>query len=289
MENLRMSICLAVIFALAGSSPTIWAGAQNIPVDESIEGLKREIRVLNLVNGLNLTPEQMDRILSLARRAEGCRAEFRKTVGSFEEEEGRALEEIGSFLRLGLEIPQNTAQSFHGISNEARRAGLMMREEMKNLTEQASRVLESHQIHQMELYVPCIIPPKGEARIGQAADFKGLSRSLERLRELPARVYSMRRRAIAQRTLDALKLRAAPGTNGDERELLGRIVSITDRARALDEAEFTIQKESLAEEMAGLLKQEIPAGQLDRKIEGFLLSPEMIRLLEERLSTNPLD
>jgi hypothetical protein len=154
---------------------------------------------------------------------------------------------------------------------------------MKGLAEEIEESLEPHQLYQLQEFVPCIIPPKGEKRIGQARDYKGLARSLERIRRIPSRFYQQRRDEIVRRTLEGLKLHAPFFSDLDEEEMKRHIESIYDEVRNLEDAEFEIQKERLAENLISPFKPEVPSNNLMRKIAGFLLSPEVIPVLEARI------
>lgn len=59
-----------------------------------------------------------------------------------------------------------------------------MEKKIREKAEQIKEVLEEHQTHQLLEFIPCIIPPEGESRIGQAQGHKGLARGIERIRSL---------------------------------------------------------------------------------------------------------
>ena len=62
-----------------------------------------------------------------------------------------------------------------------------------------------------------------------------------------------------------------------------RIESIYDAVRNLEDAEFEIQKEQLAEDLISTFQPQAPSNSLIRKITGFLLSAEIIPVLERRV------
>jgi len=246
------------------------------------EELRREIRVFNLVNGLDLTKEQMKMVLENAEKSEHLRKQF-KTMLLFKQNEiGIVLEEIKPHLKENRETPSSVARNYHRLSNEIKRAKIEMDERIRELALEVKENLEQHQLYQLEQYVPCVIPPKGESRIGQAKDYKGMTKSFERIRRIPYRIYERRKDNICRRTLDGLKLHAYRGVDFNEKEMIGKVQKIYDKVRRLDAAEFEIQKETLAEELHSLIKPPLNAINLTRKIELFLLSSEIIPILEER-------
>lgn len=251
---------------------------------EKTEELRREIRVLNLMNGLDLTQEQMEIILTSAREYQGLMARFEHILRNSQDEMEAVLEEIRSYLRENEEIPSQTVQKYHRLDRESREERLKIQEKMKESAREVEECLEPHQLYQLREFVPCVIPPKGEKRIGQARDYKGLTRGLERIRRVPSPVYQQKKEEIVGRTLEGLKLHAPPFSDMDDEEMKWHIETIYDDVRSLEDAEFEIQKERLAEELISPFKPEIPSGNVMRKIAGFLLSEEVITILEERLN-----
>jgi hypothetical protein len=251
---------------------------------EKTEELRREIRVLNLMNGLDFTQEQMEIILMSAKEYQGLMARFEHVLLNSQDEMEVVLEEIRSYLRENEEIPSQTVQKYHRLDRENREERLKIQEKMKGLARKVEECLEPHQLYQLRKFVPCIIPPKGEKRIGQAKDYEGLTRGLERVRRVPSPVYQQRKEEIVSRTLERLKLHAPPFSDMDDEEMKWHIETIYDDVRSLEDAEFEIQKERLAEELISPFKPEIPSDNVMRKIAGFLLSEEVITVLDERLN-----
>jgi hypothetical protein len=174
-------------------------------------------------------------------------------------------------------------QNFHRVEKEMKKARMEMNERIQVLAKHIEQNLESHQIYQLGNFVPCVIPPKGEARIGQAQDYKGPVRSLERIRQIPPPIYQRKKGIILRRTLEKMKFHLSRNLDTDEKEMKKKILEVYDEARRLDDAEFEIQKKELAEGLVSIYKPRIQAKNLNRKIKGFLLSDEVIPIIQERL------
>lgn len=269
-------VCFFCALYLEGESKT---GSASL---ERIEELQREIRVLNLVNGLDLTQEQMEMILSSAREIKQLREQFKSSVLFRQEEMGTLLEEIKRYVKDRKEIPASTVKRYHRLNREIKEARAKMEDRIRQLAKEIEEHLESHQLYQIEQFIPCIIPPQGEARIGRANENSGITRSLERIRRIPASLYHLKKEDIFRRTLEGMKLHAAPDMEFDEEEARLHILSLYDEARQLDDAEFEIQKEKLAEKLISPFKPDHPPARLDRKISAFLLSPEIVTILEDK-------
>lgn len=284
MEKGKVSV-LWMVLAVFLTAGLLW-GLPELPREklEKTGELRREIRLLNLMNGLDLTQEQMEIILTSAKEYQRLMARFEHILRNSQDKMEAVLEEIRSYLRENEEIPSQTVQKYHRLDRENREGRLKIQEEMKGLAREVEECLEPHQFYQLREFIPCIIPPKGEKRIGQARDYKGLTRGLERVRRVPSHVYQQRKEEIVSRTLEGLKLHAPPFSDMDDEEMKWHIETIYDDVRSLEDAEFEIQKERLAEELISPFKPEIPSGNVMRKIAGFLLAEEVITILEERLN-----
>jgi len=66
-------------------------------------------------------------------------------------------------------------------------------EGLRGFAGEIEKNLARQQIYGLDKFVPCIIPPKGDSRIGQAVDVRGMAAKLARLRSVPGRLYEQRR------------------------------------------------------------------------------------------------
>ena len=248
------------------------------------EALKQEIRLLNLVNGLELSLEQMQLIREKASVTQRLRQELRYFYDLRKPELTRILEEIKKIRLENKEVPPELARRFHSLDMELKRRRTRVQEAIKTLARDVEKVLEQHQLYALESYVPCVIPPKGESRIGQAEDLKSLSQRLSRLREMPDWVYARRKAQIVNRTLEMVKLKAGPFFDEERaKESAKKLAKFFDKVRALKEVDFEVQKASLAKEFAAIIKPKVRSQDITRKIEAFLLTPEIIPILEAKI------
>ncbi|NIM90899.1 MAG: hypothetical protein GTO17_08120 [Candidatus Aminicenantes bacterium] len=283
MKKRIFRICLVILFL----APFFLQSQPKEKKFNKSEELRREIRLVNLINGLELNSEQMEMILSRAREVEKLRQEFEARLQFRQAEMERVLEEIKSYRKHNQEVPSTTAQSFHHLQTEFKESRLNLMEKTREYAKEIEKTLEEHQVYQLQEFIPCIIPPKGELRIGQTQDHKGLTRGIERIRELPCRFYARKKDQIIERTLARMKLHAPPRVEIDEKEMKKHIGFVLEKARSLKDIEFDLQKDELAAELIAPLKPQTLSSNspLSRKIEAFLLSPEIIPLIEERLES----
>jgi len=271
-------------FLLFGTAISIPAQPLSTAADKT-EGLRREIRLLNLINGLELKPEQMRLIRDKADENKRQADELRSFSQAKKEELDRILEEIRQYRLANQDIPQPLVQRYHALDMELRTARVSLEETRLRLAREIEMGLDRHQVYALEKYVPCVIPPKGESRIGQAADVQGIADRLAKLRSVPDRAYEKRRALIIAKSLEGIKLKAgqALGIEGED-EAAEKIGTFYDRVRSLSEVDFEVQKENLAEEFVSLVKPKRVSLDVSKKIDIFLLSPEVIPILTAQLN-----
>jgi len=157
---------------------------------------------------------------------------------------------------------------------------------MTRIAREVQGILEGHQIYALEHFVPCVIPPQGGARIGQAEDTTAAEGLLARLRAIPAARFERNKEEIARRIVEQLKshLPRGFGLVINEEEETTRILSILNEARELSDVEFELQKTDLIQQVKSVY--ELPESPVDTclKIERHLLDPSIIPLLEEKLA-----
>ncbi|HET90509.1 MAG TPA: hypothetical protein ENN99_07205 [Chloroflexi bacterium] len=268
-----------VLLSLVGCQPLSPAEAQAPP--EKVD-LHRQVQLLNLINGLELTPEQMRFVLDRARQAQERREALEAQAD--EKQMETILEEIRDTLMAGRSISPELRERFSAARADQQRLIETYREEMTELAREVEVMLEDHQRYALERYVPCVIPPPGELRIGQAQGMEGAA-ALERLREIPAARFETHEQRIARRVLEQLKRRFhRPVLILDEEAELERIVELMRSARALSALDFELQKESLVEELLAPYEAARPPVDPTAVIARHLLDPAIIPLLEEKLT-----
>jgi len=111
------------------------------------------------------------------------------------------------------------------------------------------KILTPSQLSLVSDFSCCITPPKNlkdPARVGQAAVSEERLTLLRGVRRIPESIWSTSRATILKKTGDILAM-AFPGMPDSEKKLHGeRAGQILDKARALSDVDFEMQKEELA-------------------------------------------
>ena len=245
--------------------------------------LHRQVQLLNLINGLELTPEQMRFVLEKAQEAQETREELKGEADA--EEMNTVLEEIRDTLMEGQNLSPELRERFFAAKADNERLMEEYQEDAARLAQEVEGVLEDHQLYALERYVPCIIPPEGELRVGQAQGTGGGEAALERLRAIPDDRFERHKEEIARRVLERIRehLHGAVVILDEEAEL-ERIAALIEEARALSDVDFELQKEALIEDLLAPYEATRPQSDLTATITRHLLDPAIIPLLEEKLA-----
>ncbi|MDY6876025.1 MAG: hypothetical protein SWK90_07500 [Chloroflexota bacterium] len=280
MKKLFLLLVVLLLPLISGCQSVQPVSAQS-PLE--IADLHREVQLLNLINGLELSPEQMRLIVGKAQEVQELHEELETEAD--EEEMTSVLEEFRATLMAGENIPPDLVEQWHIVQGQFHTARDAYEVELTRIAGEVEAGLEEHQLYALEQYVPCVVPPQGELRVGQARGTGGSEALLERLRALPAERFERHGKEIARRILERIR----EHTHGavvilDEEIELERIVGLLEDARALPDVEFELQKENLAEELLAPYEMARPQRDPTAVISRHLLDPSIIPLLEEKLA-----
>ena len=269
----------------AGPGPVFAVSTQAEGLDE-VANLRRDVQLLTLINGLDLSAEQMQFILDRAREAEAIRGEIKGRAEGNAAATSQVLSELRETLMRGEVISPELRDEFFSVDRENHALKEEWEQEMARLALEVEEDLEGHQLYALEHYVPCVIPPEGEARIGQAEDTHAGQALLQRIRDIPDVQFEARKDRIAQRVLERVLARLPKGRAlaFDQEKETEWILCFLEKVRSLDEMTFAVEKEALVGEVKSrYASPEVPVD-VSTKIERHLLDPRIIPLLEEKLA-----
>ncbi|MCS7187749.1 MAG: hypothetical protein RMK89_12465, partial [Armatimonadota bacterium] len=253
-----------------------------------------DINILNLVNGLNLTTEQLRRLQELAQVAYNHSAPSQPTVDPVAFNElVRTLYAMKQLLLSGRGIPQ---PMLIRAGQLARQSGLMPQPNPQpmRLREIASQVLSILTDEQKQIlidYKPCLIPPKNlkdPVRVGQAPNNAGYIKALERLRQIPTNIYSRRKAQIIEGLAKQIEAKGGPYPPEERGEFVQRLTNLVERVRSLSDTDFAMKSEELAEEFRKLHRKDLLEERLKeltaQRKEEVLLGKVITNLLNYRLA-----
>lgn len=262
----------------------------SVCVGEDIVKQKRELHtqivIYNLVNGLYLDEEQMKFILEKAEEIDILRQKLKS------EAEFYASKQIDSLLALREEAKKEAPQVPRELAKEIQQNRLSienLRKQYTDAVDEATKEIKAQltdvQLYNMQNFQPCLVPPKEFLRIGQASSPARLLKVLEHIRAIPQARYENRKDEIANRFIEKLSSKHPYLKEEQLSEAKEKFLQIIEDVRSLSDVEFILQKQSIADEVKNIIDKKNPLRvDVDKKIAHFLLHPQIIPVLEEKLS-----
>jgi hypothetical protein len=298
----KMKIIRYFLLAILGFLPMATMASDlpaSIEEEKSIEcitELKRDITVLNLLNGLHLTGEQQAALLQDARNAQKVRDNYRGQFNRVFPDTKKSLEDLKSQLIAGEVSPGNpTEERAKQANDEMKRIRESYVRDDAVIEQHVSTILTDGQKQIIEEFRPCLIPPKNlknPTRAGQANDLSGIERMLAKVRTVPDEVYEQRIDKIIDRQIAKYEKHYEPLDEEIRDAAKADIRSALDDARAMSDVDFELNKEALAEriDLRANRQQEdskflLTHGKRLGKIARFLLDERMIPLLEQKVTS----
>jgi hypothetical protein len=246
-----------------------------------LRGTVADIRVMNLVNTLYLTPEQARAISALIGKSEADQAAMEER---FAEQARQALPALRLLAGDGGVKP---AVAYRDAAAFRRQRALLLKEwrEAQGLyLDELKRILTPNQISMVASFVPCTVPVRSlthPERVGQVNDNTGLENALDRLRRAPARAVPRVTENLERAVAAHLKKKRYE--DDEIGEVVDRVPEVVQTVRSLDEAHYKLKRSELAEQLAA--SPTIAEGpELDRRIVTYLLSPNLAPLLQPTIA-----
>ncbi|MEW6358191.1 MAG: hypothetical protein AB1696_17795 [Planctomycetota bacterium] len=258
-----------------------------------VEDVKSDARMLNLINGLNLTADQMRQIMSLVQNAK--RGRWSNGVAASLKAERDALLQARQDLLTRGGIAPETLDLLRRTATESDRGqfmgrrGAMADPENERLVSEVEKILTAEQRQVLSQFKPCVVPPEDHrdpVRAGQAETDSRMAGFLERMRRAP---MDRVERTVGQLVADE-EQKMGIRTAEQRQARINEILDVIQKARAMSETEFAMNRDRLAQQIKpsyappGRRAGDDPVGSA---IRTYLLDERVIPFLKERLSGNP--
>jgi hypothetical protein len=244
-----------------------------------------DVQVLNMVNSLYLTDEQMTALLDIDRRV---KARYERTEAERVEIYRGLLPVLRKVVAVA-EQKQAVTPAFDAVYSGYRSAlNLLNAEDGKtdrDVMLELKGLLTLNQLVMTGNFVPCTVPVQSltnPERIGQVNDNSGMERALAEIRarpdaEVPDIIARLRERVKKD-------FRRHHYCDEDVAAAVAQVPEIVADARAMDEAEFALKKSKLAGQLSVPPVRPVFGDALNARLAHYLLSPNLIPMLEERLA-----
>jgi hypothetical protein len=268
-----------------------------------IHELEADINLLNLINGLHLTEEQIRVILKAAGRLEKDLQGVGAACGADHlEEEAEMLTALRDHLKKGRKIPnalRTRYEEFKKKEQSGRNAWRMKPKVLQKIQAGAAQVHDALLPAQREVlttYKPCLVPPKDlkdPVRVGQAGAKNHMEGFLSRIRQIPEYVYANRLDEILEGVIAQTERHVGAFQAAERAHFLRTLKKACHRARDMSPAQFQLEKADLSAELEkedkalAMVEELADLGVAKYHLEGrivqFLLTPRIVPLLKKRL------
>lgn len=266
-----------------------WSGSPGFAVkpgfDEELADIREEISLLNLLRGLYLTTDQIDRLSALAKKAknlrDGARAEFdakrSEIISSFSELRDSL------FLAPGQEKVQQDRAS--NLDKRFKDTTGGIQDAVAAMEDEAAQVLTSAQLAIVSDFKPCLIPPKdlrNPVRVGQAAGDAGkLGVVADLIHRCPEDMWATRGFRLLDTLVTRFQEESGAMTPAMQEDLRSRLKAIAKKIRGLKKVDYALQRPQISEELLVINPQKAlkHGHRKTGKIAQFLLSDAAERVL----------
>ena len=252
--------------------------------DEKIHQLNRDIVLLNLVNGLFLTPEQMESIIDKIDSAEQARKSFWDELNRRDREVENVLKDVRKVLFKGEEISDELKKRVHRMKEIQQELEDLTGKTLQRLESKVESILTPNQCIVIEEYRPCTIPP-AQGKIGQSVETaaEGIAHQLTKIRDMSSNRFDTVKDMFIDFHIDKIKRHL--GMDPQEETVIRRqLLSTFEEVRSMDDQEFLVRKGEIARSL--MPEDTIPKDKRKNKLGKtgrFLLDPAMKDILQEKI------
>lgn len=278
MKKILIAVAVCILFIGVAFS----CRAQRVASEQ--KELRNQIVLYNLVNGLYLTEDQMWFILRKAKEVEKVRKEMIRQVEDNISEQTEVLEELKEQVKNEVpDISRDLAKKVHEGSEFGKKLRKEYIDTVKEAVKEVKAKLDETQLYNLQNFQPCLVPPRGPSRIGQDTSSGGAANLLERIRKMQSRPYSRNKDNIADRFIDRISLKNPHISEEELEEAREKVLEVMDEVRKLSDVDFELQKQDKVGELKSLIETEDKRDDVDQRIARFLLNPQIIPVLEEKI------
>jgi len=271
--------------------------AMGIPKGKSEEArlLRSQIQSLNLLNSLNLSKEQMKKLIPIIKEADKARQNLEKSMEKQESGFNDILEEMKKQLLNSNDVSNDIKKKFQARKKELEKGLKSYNTTMESLINKTKGILNENQLVLVGEYKPCLIPIRSISnpeRIGQADSSEKFGKLMERIRKVPDDKYQKVREKVLSRLDEKLKTKMKDKKKREA--FIKKVGAAMDKVRLMTDEDYEMNKDKMFKELeaAGEKTKKRPQKSRKRKrqkskedkyIGKFLLNPDIIPILEYKI------
>jgi len=275
----RWSCVFVAVFAVVLGQDD-GASARTQRRESRLSLLHQKLSLVNLINGLHMTKEQMRKVYDLNLRLERETVKQYFSVLRLQERVERTWRRWYKEIVKG-NLPKDLMSEVARVDEERKGCGYMMRSLVRKLAKEIEAVFTDAQREVIRTFDPCTIPPKDirdPVRAGQAPGHEKIIKAFRWLRGLPAFRRAAAINWAAQKVVNA-EDRLDKLTDEEKEKERQRVKALLWQVVRMKDVDFELEKEKLAKQLIEKGTHESlkkKAKELER------LSQEITRTLEAR-------
>jgi hypothetical protein len=265
-----------------------FAFSQEINKDEQTEQYRKNISLLNLVNGLYLTNNQIETMVPVLKDLKELQKDYQGKYNSLLPDLKKEYAALYNEVLANKGITKETEKSAGGIHKQELDLKDEYMDKLSGLEEKINGILTENQLCIIDDFKPCLIPPKNlkdPARVGQAkGDASGVVNHFDNIRKIPERRFETAKKKFIEGYIDKYEKKIEVLSPEKKNEEIQRVDNILNEVRSLKPVDYEMKKEGLAQQL--LLDKEKKNAKKKYelgKAGKFLLNTELLPILEQRL------
>lgn len=252
--------------------------------EKEIMEMVRDIQSLNLLNSLHLSREQSLELLKVTEEVKKMDDDMQALNDRKYNEMHKILSDMRSQLMTSNDLSENLKRDFHKADKEIKEKRVAYEDRMKELNKKVKGILNANQLVMLKEYQPCLVPVKNISnpeRIGQASGGERFIKLLDRARKVPDDRYAEFKQTVTEKTKETIKLHIRDEKDRDQ--AIKNMITAMDKARKMNDTEFEINKQQLADSMVPQKKNK--GENVEEKFIGrFLLNPGLTAILKQKIN-----
>jgi len=253
--------------------------------DSRTRSVEEEIKTVNLLNNLNLNKDQLEYVI---RQTQGIEATRKQVYAGFKRYSGKMLD-LEEQIKRQVEderifLDNDLVNEYRQVKKECDLLFFKLNNRIKEGIRSVEANLKDFQLVALDNYIPCVVPIVRESLIGGSDKAIFLTSIFMIARVIPAERYEIEKDQYISARISELKKNIVPCKklcpDNIAREEISRAI---DQMRAMDEVDFQLKVNAMAEELGQKIILQEPEISRQDKIQRFLLSAKNIPVLEKRL------
>lgn len=245
--------------------------------------LQREIQSLHLLAILSLRKEQKEFILSRAKMARVMEELYKFRANELLTPLNISLANLKNAIARDEDVAMELRVNLQRMKDEFDIINTNYEKKRLELAEEVKQQLDGRQLYSIDHYASSFIPEQQSAEAKREEDLLVADEILGIIRKLPEKKYEKNKIKFAMCILKNTTLRLPHDYRVDEEKEKQRIILFFAEARKMNEHDFSTHKRELLEPFKSSYVIPQLSVSLPKKIERFLLSPEIIPFLKNQL------